>query len=84
MANENGLRIGVRIERDIIPFLIRNYLWDKNKNEPTKAMLTLKWIEKIEDIIEREVVKGEVKKYHYWHFTEKGKEGICKLINNIY
>ncbi len=84
MAYENGLRVNARIEKDIIPFLVRNYLWDKEKNEPNKTMLKLGWVEKREDITEREYVKGNLKQYFYWHFTNSGKEGIRTLINNIY
>ncbi len=80
MSYENGLRKNVRIEKDIIPFLIRNFLWDKEKDEPNKSMIKLGWVEKKEDITE----KDRLKSYYYWHFTEQGKKNICTLINNIY
>lgn len=84
MSYENGLRINIRIEKDIIPFLIRNHLWDKEKNEPEKSMLILEWVEKKEDITEQNYINAEHKRYFYWYFTKRGKENICKLINNLY
>lgn len=80
----SGLRINERIEKDIIPFLIRNYLWNKDSNEPSKSMIILGWVEKKEDITERTYTGGLVKEFYYWHFTKKGKENICKLICNLY
>lgn len=84
MSYENGLRKNARIEKDIIPFLVRNCLWEKDKNEPCKSMLILNWVEKKEDITERKYINGKCVPQYYWHFTQKGKEGIVKLINNIY
>lgn len=76
----DGLRIHSRIEKDIIPFLIRNYLWDEDNNEPNKAMKLICWVEKIKDIQESTYDKP----IYHWYFTKIGKENICKLINNIY
>ena len=86
MANENGLRLNSRVEKDIIPFLVRNYLWDENSNEPNKSSIHLGFFEKKEDIIERDYngKNGTMRRYYYWHFTELGKNAICKLITNIY
>ena len=80
MGYHDGLRVNTRIEKDIKPFLIRNHLWDKESDEPTKTMIILNWVEKREDITEREKDKS----FFYWHFTPEGKEGICKLIINVY
>lgn len=80
--SKNGLRINERIEGDIIPFLIRNYIWDKERNAPSKGLSD--WFEEKEDIAERTYYGGIRKDFFYWHFTKKGKENICKLIINLY
>lgn len=82
MSRDLGLRINDRVEKDIIPFLIRNYLWDENG--PNKSTIILDWFEKKEDITEVEYSKGKHNKKLYWHFTQKGKDAICKLMQNIY
>lgn len=84
MSNETGLRINSRIEKDIIPFLVRNHLWDDKENKPSKSMITLGWVESIEDIHQRVYNNGKIETKFYWHFTEHGKDSICTLLKNIY
>ena len=86
MGRDLGLRINDRIENDIKPFLIRNYLWDKENDCPNKSSIILEWFEKKEDITDAYTDKNSGKRmeFFYWHLTQKGKEGICKLINNLY
>lgn len=73
MGYEHGLRFNARIEKDIIPFLIRNYLWDKDTNLPNKSMIILGWVEKKEDVCETHVVDSRKITPSYWHFTQKRK-----------
>lgn len=80
MGYQDGLRINARVEKDIKPFLIRNHLWDAEKDEPSRSSIILGYFEYREDITERTAQKS----HQYWHFTQKGKENICKLIMNVY
>ncbi len=86
MSRNLGLRINDRIEKDIIPFLSRNFLWDDKNNCPGRTLIILDLVEKKEDITEKYFDKNscEYISFYYWHFTKKGKDFICKLIQNIY
>lgn len=77
-----SLRVNDRIEADMISFLKRNYLWEDN--EPAKTMHILELVEYREDIQSVQYNEGVRTSKSYYHFTQKGKDFICKLIQNIY